>query len=856
MKQLLTILLLCPFVAATAADLRPPSVPLVAVDPYFSIWSPADKLTDAETVHWTGRKHPLHLIVRIDGQPFRLMGTEPKDVTAMPQTNLVVGPLMTEYTFENDLATITIAFITPFLPHDLTYMSRPVTYLTFSFKSKGNKKRDIDLYFDAGAEIAVNMPEQSVSKPTEMNVPNTKTLRVGSVDQNVLGKRGDDVRIDWGYLIVSALDVNPVLQGVSPRNGSLARAEFATTGTLQQELAEKDEYNVKESNLVLAVVWNKKQIIKTGGPLLILAYDDIQSVRYFGDDLQAYWKKDGKTTESMLEDAWKSLLSGEMGQRAQQFDQDFQTDLEAIGGKEYAQLCALAYRHSFAAQKIVADANGMPLMFSKENFSNGSMGTVDLMYPCSPLLLYYSPALQKATMQPIFDYAGTTKWKFPFAPHDIGTYPHGTGQTYGGGERSEENQMPVEESANMILQTAALAVAENNADYAKKHWGILTKWADYLLEKGFDPENQLCTDDFAGHLAHNVNLSAKAIVAIAAYAQLAEKLGEKETAQKYRKAAEEFAQRWVAEATEGEHTRLAFDRKGTWAMKYNLMWDSLLGLNLFPKSVIEKEIAYYKTKMQPFGLPLDNRSLYSKNDWILWIAAMTDNAEDFAAFVKPVHAYVSATENRVPLSDWYFTDSAKQVGFQARSVVGGFWAPMLKNTEKWQAQAAKGADVPVGDWAAITLPSPPLKIVVPTAETEKVSWKYTTAAPANGWEKPDFDDSAWKEGEAGFGRQDTPGAIVGTRWNSDDIWLRRLFDWDGEMPENAAFALNVHHDDAVQIFLNGKPVLKRSGYTTSYEIMRASLELKKGKNTLSVQCHQDQGGQFIDAGIVLIKKSK
>ena len=117
---------------------------------------------------------------------------------------------------------------------------------------------------------------------------------------------------------------------------------------------------------------------------------------------------------------------------------------------------------------------------------------------------------------------------------------------------------------------------------------MLTQWAEYLKEKGFDPENQLCTDDFAGHLAHNVNLSAKAIVALGPLRGLAEQRGDTETAKSYRELARSFAVRWVKEADDGDHFRLAFDQPGTWSQKYNLVWDRILGLGLFPQEVVRK----------------------------------------------------------------------------------------------------------------------------------------------------------------------------------------------------------------------------------------------------------------------------
>jgi hypothetical protein len=208
-----------------------------------------------------------------------------------------------------------------------------------------------------------------------------------------------------------------------------------------------------------------------------------------------------------------------------------------------------------------------------------------------------------------------------------------------------------------------------------------------LKEKGLDPENQLCTDDFAGHLAHNANLSIKAILALAAYGKLAGDLGQQQVAADYKGLAAGFAKRWMELANDGDHFRLAFDRPGTWSQKYNLVWDHLLGLNLFPQELIDKELTFYKAHQNKYGLPLDNRASYTKLDWLAWTASLGNSEATFQSLFDPGYQYANDSPSRVPLSDWYDTISAKQSGFQARSVVGGIFIRMLYDPAIWRKYA-------------------------------------------------------------------------------------------------------------------------------------------------------------------------
>ena len=242
--------------------------------------------------------------------------------------------------------------------------------------------------------------------------------------------------------------------------------------------------------------------------------------------------------------------------------------------------------------------------------------------------------------------------------------------------------MPVEESGNMLILCDAVSQIQGDSKWLEPWWPKLTQWAKYLEQYGLDPENQLCTDDFMGHLAHNANLSVKAILGLAAYGNLCKMRGDDADAERYAQLAKTDATHWVKVAADGDHFRLAFDKPNTWSQKYNLVWDKLLGLNVFPKTVAQKEIAYYLTKQQPFGLPLDSRKTYTKSDWIVWTATLAEKPEDFQALIAPVFKYANGTSDRIPLSDWHETTNGKSVGFRARSVVGGYWMKVLG--EKWK----------------------------------------------------------------------------------------------------------------------------------------------------------------------------
>ncbi len=824
---------------AAASPFRPPAVPLVTSDPYLSIWSEADHLTDDVTRHWTHAPNALVSLLRCDGRCYRLMGNDPESVPALPQTGLQVTPTRTIYHFANSRIAVTLTFTTAALPSNLTLFSRPLSYIAWQVHSRDGMKHNVSIYFSASSELCVNTTDQAVVWK-RMRMGQLEAERVGTQQQPMFSPMGDGVRIDWGYAYVA---VKHALAATAIASNKTALQQFVQHGTLPATAHDMPRA-VQNGQPVLCCLFS--HIAAGKNPVsrhLIVAYDELYNIDFFGEPLRPYWRRNHTSCAQMLEAAEREYPA--VSAQCEEFDRHLTADLTRAGGPEYAQIAALAYRQCAAACGLSADKNGKPLFFTKENTSNGDVATVDVIFPMDPVWILLSPTLAKASLAADLQYAASSHWKFPNAPHDIGTYPVVMGRDDGG------EGMPVEESGNILILCDAICQDDGNARFVTPWWSKLTQWAVYLKKYGLDPENQLCTDDFMGHLAHNANLSVKAILGLAAYADMCRMRGDLHEARVFHRLALTDARHWQKVADAGSHSLLAFDKPGTWSQKYNLVWNRILHLNVFPPSVAAKEIAFYKTKMLPYGVPLDSRTHLTKSDWSTWAAALSTSKQDFETLFHPVYEYMDHTTARDPVADSYLTDNIHSSGMHARPVVGGLFIQMLNYPSLWK-KWEKAGNIPVSGWAA--LPPPPIvHTVVPCGKDGVVNWRYTTQAPSDGWQSAGFDDSGWQTGQAGFGTAGTPAIAVHTTWNTDDIWIRRTF----VMPAGHYhhLALEIFHDEDVQVYFNGVLAQSQAGFITDYQpfpIYKAALpQLKPGvKITVAVHCHQTTGGQGIDVGLV------
>jgi len=638
---------------------RPAAVPLFTVDPYFSIWSCDDKLYNGCTKHWTQKPWPIFVGVYIDGTAYAVAGTDEDYKTLrnrIHQSDLQITPLSTVYTFENEIAKVKLTFTTPLLLERLDISTRPVSYMAYEVEVKKENAQDVQFVFGISAQGCVNRHDQNiVFKKTPFS------MSCGNVVQNPLAESGDRVTIDWGYLHLCDNDAY-VTEPPKMYGGLRAIGRSTDTRRIAHEFSLNKIYNAHSDMPYMYTVKQERSGVIT------VAYDEIKPIEYFRTEADEYYTKYFPCFEDMVKAAIKEYP--EIKKLCDEFDAGLMSESGKLSEK-YEYITSLAYRQAVAAHKLIEDTEGNIVFLSKENDSNGCIGTLDVTYPSIPLFLKYNPELVKGMLRPIIKYAKSDEWIYDFPPHDVGRYPIANGQVYGNNQL--KYQMPVEEAGNMLLCLAAVKKYKNgDTELFDANRELMEKWVNYLLKYGYDPADQLCTDDFAGRLARNCNLSLKAILGIAAYADLSGEASYMETAK-------QMARNWENDAKADAHigTRLTFDNGEGWSMKYNMVWDNLLGYRLFSDEVKKNEIKLYSEKMNRYGVPLDSRADFTKIDWLMWSSRIWDDKEYFEKVCEAITNMLNETTDRVPVTDWYDTHTAEYRAFINRSVVGGLFISLL-----------------------------------------------------------------------------------------------------------------------------------------------------------------------------------
>lgn len=623
-------------------NIKLPTYPLITVDPFFSIWSKSQKLYESDTILWCDIKKPVRGYLTVDGQIYRFMGAGEEAV--IEQKSIDVSPYITTYVFENEKVRLTAKFWTPLLLDDLYMLANICSYIDTEVEVRDGEEHSVSVKITADEMLCCGKTKSDVVKTTE-SFEELSAVRMGKIKQRPLHASGDGVAADWGYIYMCGGKALAEAEGVASEHSAVIKdkASFST----------------------------------------IIAYDDAYSIVYFGEKLRGLWTE--KFENAMQSIAYCANHRDELFASILTQEEKILSDAEPFG-EAYQKILSAASRQVLAAHKLVRDNGGNLLYLSKECHSNGCINTVDVSYPAIPMYLLYNPELVKAMLTGVFRFAHSSMWKYDFAPHDIGRYPLANGQVYGlaGGYKIKKPryflkfQMPVEECGNMLIMTYAYYKASGDKQLLEKYFDTLNKWADYLTAKGVVLDTQLCTDDFAGHSKKNVNLAIKGIMGIACFHRICEALGkDSHYMDKARANAKELTE--LCRQTNGARAYLPFalDDKETWSLKYNMVWDKIFGFGLFDECIYRAESEMYRTVINKYGVPLDHRKNFTKTDWMIWASCLDETGENTGLISEAIVKFLENTPSLVCFTDWYDTKTAKQSGFNHRSVQAGLWMAIL-----------------------------------------------------------------------------------------------------------------------------------------------------------------------------------
>jgi hypothetical protein len=657
--------------------LRAPAVPLAVRSPYLSTWLAADSLPGTWPTFWTGHITALTGIALIDGTAYVFMGSPALPnvfpFPTMRQTASALTATSSRFVLEQAGVQLKVTFLSPVEPGDLRRQSMPLSYVTVDASSLDGTAHRVQIYVDISGEWSTNdSGAQIVWDQSAYNArgSNLVTLSCQLNSQQQLAENGD--MATWGTIGLSA-EVSTAMTWQIGQD-AVVRQKFVTDGALAGTVDAGQPRAINDRWPVFAFAFDLGRVGAGSASYTVsIGHVRTPAVSYLGTPLPPLWMDYFSSPQDMI-GAFHTDYTAAVARNAA-LDNSIKAAATRAGGDQYAALCALALRQAYGGTELVSH-NGTPWAFLKEISSDGNVSTVDVTYPCMPVFLYADPKYLGLILGPLLDYAERGGWPKQFAEHDLGThYPNATGHNDG-----NEEDMPVEESANMLIMSAAYAnrlSATEAGSFAQAHYSILKQWADYLVDNALDPGFQNQTDDFTGFIAHSVNLALKGIVGIGAMSQIATAAGNPADSTHYLAVAKDYIGQWVTMARDssGAHLKLAYDQDGTWSLKYNGLADKILGLGLVPASVAATEAAWYLKHANTYGVPLDIRHTYTKGDWELWTAGwLVDHPDASSLLIESVYEFASSSPSRVAMTDWYDTVGDRQNGFQARPVVGGFYS--------------------------------------------------------------------------------------------------------------------------------------------------------------------------------------
>lgn len=537
-------------------------------------------------------------------------------------------------------------------------------YLTVSVHTTA--ATNIQIYSDIGG----SWTGQSASSSWAFTQKNaTSAFSIKANNRETYSESSDQAL--WGEAIYSSQPSSTSILTTESGDRTAVRKVFSTAGSLSGTVGPWTTDGVTGISHDLGNVQGISTVTFAAG------YVREAAINYLGSPYTGYYRAKYPKTIDALEHFFVDY--DDALAESHTVDCELSAAATQVAGTNYSDITTLSLREVFGGIDLVIPNDTMDtnevMAFVKEISSDGNVNTVDVIMPLFPVLYVTNPEYLRLVLEPILQYLASGRWTLSYVIHDIGSaYPNATGHDNGVAE-----EMPIEETGNILILALAYQKASNNKAWAQRYYTLLNKYASYLPSNSINIASQLSTNDATGFLTNETNLAIKAAVGLKAFASLAG-----ETYSNYSAIGDEHAKQIYNDGlgTDADKTHFVLNypkNDASWKIPFNLYPDILLNLSTFPPAAYQMQQEYYPTIRSHGGVALDSRQAWAKSDWNIWTAGTTTGSVR-QSFVDDLWAFVSNGKNSWPLSDrWRVrqdgeTGEGREQALRARPTVGGHFA--------------------------------------------------------------------------------------------------------------------------------------------------------------------------------------
>ncbi|CAI7651300.1 unnamed protein product [Penicillium glandicola] len=651
--------------AISYSPIQPPSYPLAVRSPYLSAWIPGNSvasLASNRAQFWAGNDLIWSVTARVDGVAYNLFGvhlplsgTKSGTVTEASYTST-----HSIFTVEAGSRTFTLDFFSPVSPKNYLRQSLPFSYLTVTVTAGDSSS--VQIYSD----IDHSWVGQAVDVSWSYSAKNTTSVfQIEGVDTQTYSENANGQAL-WGSAVYATRPTT---------GGSLSTASGPSTSVRQSFIDNGNLTGTHAEWSVTGVVGFAHDLGTTAKEVAVtfaVGHVREESIDYLGAAQTGYYRASYAETV----DAVSYFLDdyADANEESTTFDSLVQSTGTSSYGSNYSDILALSVRQVYGGTEITIPNESLDTnntrAFIKEISSDGNINTVDVIFATFPIFYILSPEYIKLLLDPILEYTGSDAYTKDYAVHEIGAnYPNATGHP------STGEEMPIEESGNIIILVYAYQLATGNTDLATTYASQIEQYAEYLYENGLYPASQLSLNDALGALANQTNLAVKAAVGLATYGVLI-------NSTEYQTAGKDFAQEiWsdhLGTDADGTHFLIQYDI-APWFLVYNHYPDLLFNLSIFPDEAYSATASFYQTVRKEAGVPLDGDLGWGQTNWQSFVAA-TVNGTARELFIGDLHAYVANGLNTAPFSDRYWVEpsgdyvAGQSYSFRNRPTLGSHFA--------------------------------------------------------------------------------------------------------------------------------------------------------------------------------------